>query len=179
MMTPILYIPVGIPGCGKTTLAHQGFGPGADRIIVSTDEIRKEIFTSLKEAHLPDVKERANRDVFQIFHERIAEHLEAGRAVFADATNLESRGRRTLREIASKHEAAVYVYLFTNIPRAVRQNRMRDEDAIVPDDVMDRMVQKFLVAERMVFGEEYSAVFRPRGRLNSWVIASGLTELVN
>lgn len=161
-MTPTLHIPIGIPGCGKSTWARRKrvLSTSPSRYstpldVVSSDEIRKEFFVTLKSANDPKVKADANASVFRIFHQRIADMLQRGHDVVADATNLTSDSRRKLRDIASDQGAEVHYVFFDNIAQAVEQNRQRDEDAIVPDHVMDAMVMKHTIAGFMIQGEGF------------------------
>lgn len=154
---PTLYIPIGVPGCGKSTWATNSFL--VDPVIVSSDAIRKEIFESLVAANDPAVAQDANAKVFDIFHKRIRIHLDQGYDVIADATNLDSRSRRTLHAIAvNVGNVKIQYVFFDNAAVAVQQNRRRDEDAVVPDHVMDKMVAKLIVAREVIRGEDYDGL---------------------
>ena len=125
-----LFIPVGIPGCGKSTFARSLDGI----IAVSTDEIR--------EALCKDVNDQSKNDeVFATFHKMIEVFLGDGISVYADATNLTSQSRDRLRIIAKEAGAKTHVILFRNLEQAIRRNAERDR--VVPADVMLRMIEKY------------------------------------
>jgi predicted kinase len=92
-MSPALYIPVGIPGCGKSTFAEKVL-PLAH--VISTDKIR---------AALGDVTDQSQNDlVFERFHTTVRDYLELslpGAMIYADATNLTRSAREILRAIAA------------------------------------------------------------------------------
>lgn len=160
-MSKTLIIPVGIPGCGKSTLAREKQNEAQDRrenfFVVSSDDIRKSMFKSLVAANDPEQAAANNAKVFAKYHENIERALDGYEnvTVVADATNLDSSSRRTLRKIAERTGAQTVAVVFDNMPVAVEQNQMRDEDAIVPDHVMDKMASKLLVALELVQGEGY------------------------
>jgi predicted kinase len=123
----VLHIPVGIPGCGKSTFATTHGVP-----IVSTDAIREQ---------MGDVNDQSRNDeVFDRYHRALEQHLLAGQSVFADATNLDNFARAKLRDIAAKHGAQTNLIVFKNLGQAIHRNQARDRK--VPSDVMLRMLDK-------------------------------------
>jgi predicted kinase len=142
-----LIIPVGLPGCGKSSFAVNFGIP-----VVSTDQIRAEEFG--------DVNDMSNNDaVFELYHARIEEGLfEEGldATVYADATNLRDFARRKLLDIAYRMGAESHVLLFTNTQQAVIRNTQRERR--VPDDVMVRFVYQLEEALKDVPLEGYTSV---------------------
>lgn len=147
-----LYIPVGLPGCGKSTFGFNMFNYIAE--IHATDEIR---------AELGDVNsQKQNKVVFDTFHERIAQSLRATRDVYADATNLDLRSRNTLRDIAqSCTNVETHCLLFTNVKEAIIRNAQRERR--VPDDVMLRFIYKLEECLVSVPTEPFTSVTRIDG----------------
>lgn len=133
-----LYIPVGIPGSGKSTWSRTQ----TDIVIVSSDSIRKEFVADLREAHGPDAP-IDNGKVFQIFHERIRAGLIHDMNVFADATNVTYRSRENLFDIANEMDSRIHLIVFTNIEAGVERNKQRPAEQVVPDRAMERMIQNF------------------------------------
>lgn len=116
---PRVYFMVGIPGSGKSTWAGKNL-PGA--IIVSTDDIREELFGTADTAH-------SSQRVFTLAHRRVIEALKSGRDVVFDATNItpKARGKLLTKLQASgvKYEA-VAVVLRVTPEKAVEQQQGRD-----------------------------------------------------
>jgi predicted kinase len=124
-----LWIPVAIPGAGKSTFAQS-----MDAVVYSSDKIREEIAESVND-------QTKNTDVFELFHKRIDMSLLGGWDTFADATNLRDYAREKLRIIARNAHARTHVLFFTNVDQAIRRNKERDR--VVPDDVMERMITQY------------------------------------
>lgn len=130
---PKLIIPVGIPGCGKSTWAAQFFSP----YIVSTDAIRLRLFGD-------ENNQDHNDAVFDKFHRDIEDYLQLtlpGSTVVADATNLDNRARTTLRAIGKLNQAELHLIYFTNLDEAIMRNRRRER--VVPMEAMERMMDKW------------------------------------
>lgn len=157
-MAPNLIIPIGIPGCGKSTWVKEMFD--LKYAIVSSDAIRKNIFGSLVTAHrtTPEQRVANNQQVFDIFHNKISEHLQFGVDVVADATNLNPFARDRLKAIAKEHGAKTHAILFKNPTEALVRNRERDEDAQVPEDVMMNFVAKYYEVLNDLPFENYDCV---------------------
>lgn len=147
-MNPVLFIPVGIPGCGKS---HFGRSLGAD--IVSTDAIRKVLTGS-------EDDQTRNADVFAQFHGMIHVKLINGRSVYADATNLRDFAReRLLREVESARRIRpikTHLILFRNVHQAIDRNGTRTR--VVPSDIMIKMLGQYEKAVVDLAHETYDFV---------------------
>jgi predicted kinase len=142
-----LYIPVGIPGCGKSHWATN-----SDYFVVSTDAIR---------ATLGDVNDQSKNDeVFEKFHRRLHMVLVSDQSVVADATNLRDFARERLRDIALANNAETHLIVFQNPLQALMRNRQRERT--VPEDVMYRMVDQFERALVDISQEIYTTVTKIR-----------------
>jgi predicted kinase len=163
-----LYIPVGIPGCGKSTWGdNMGFvspklrtheeltwttgaePPGIQRVLLSSDALRE---------HLGDINDQSrNKSVFDLLYGFVNYHLGYnGQDVYVDATNLDRRSRDQLSEIAKRYSAATHLILFNNPTEAIDRNRRRDRK--VPEDVMLRMLGKLERARIEIIQESYDSV---------------------
>lgn len=132
-MSPSLYVPVGIPGCGKSTFAEKVLSSAH---VISTDKIR---------AALGDVADQSKNDlVFERFHATIRDYLELSlpdALVYADATNLTRSAREILRGIAADTKSPVHLIIFDNGAEAVRRNAKRER--VVPEAAMIRMLDNY------------------------------------
>lgn len=143
-MSGSLYIPVGIPGCGKSTWAEK-----SGHAVVSSDSIR--------ERYLSDVNNQSANDyVFRLYHRDLAWLLAEGDPVVADATNLRDFARRKLRNLADIMGAETHLVLFRNPAEAVQRNLARER--VVPQDAMERMLGQYERALRDIPTEGYTTV---------------------
>jgi predicted kinase len=141
-----LIIPVGLPGCGKSTWPSSWDGNWA---VISTDEIRIQLTGDVNEM-------RRNDEVFDLFHDYIKASLGEGSTVYVDATNLRDFARATLRAIANLHDVPVHAIVFTNTEEAVTRNLARDR--VVPADVMARFALQFEQALKDIPQEGYDSI---------------------
>ena len=135
-MSSKLIIPIGIPGCGKSTFAKLFFDQPYDDIH-STDEIRS------RPEFGGDINSQENNDaVFRQFHLSIRESLQYNSRVFADATNLTRRARRELLDDAKASNCTdIHVLLFKNTHEAYVRNLTRERT--VPEHAMARMLDNY------------------------------------
>lgn len=156
-----LVILAGLPGSGKSTWAKRLL---KTHRIVSSDEIRTRMFSSLDEseggAHESEKKAANNALVFTVFHQEIRDHLRSGADTVADATNLNDIARHNLREIAEDVGAETHVILFTNVAQALLRNKLREGDRQVPESAMDTMLQKYMDTLMNIDTERYSSIIR-------------------
>lgn len=148
-----LIILAGIPGCGKSTWAENMLG---SYVILSTDSIRKRLAGSLTEAHAQNL----NSQVFREFYALIEEYLKNGWSVVADATNLTRKSRQDLVNIANLTGANAHLVLFKNVQQAIDRNMAREEDRVVPEDVMEKMVGKYRDTLAELPQEQYVSITR-------------------
>lgn len=146
-----LVIPVGIPGTGKSAWAKSLFD--LKYATVSSDQIRIELFGSLKNAHAQSSRQR--KRVWEGFFGRIEEFLSHGVDVYADATNLKAFYREKLRSIANEQRAKTHLLIFDNLTQGVTNNEDRDPDECVPDDAMALFEMQYdTTLELILSGEE-------------------------
>lgn len=159
---PVLFIPIAIPGAGKSAMAEVS---GADAI-VSTDQLRLELTGDMN-------SQDANAEVFRRYYQNIDLFLRGSKDVWADATNLEAFSRLKLRSIADRitDEAndlqdltrghilwpvRTHAIIFRNLDQAIARNYARDR--VVPKDVMERMIEKYERALMDIVHEDYDFV---------------------
>lgn len=148
-----LFLPIGIPGCGKSTFASRVLMHNNLRV-VETDAIREDL---VKAGRLQSVNDMSrNKEVFAKFHAYIEDHLLDGFDVFADATNLTSSARHKLRQIADLRGAEIHLFIFTNLLAAVNRNRKRDR--VVEPEPMVRLLGQYEKALQEIPQEIYASV---------------------
>lgn len=145
-----LHIPVGIPGCGKSTFAWTVLEHSNLRV-VSSDAIRLEL------SH--DYDQTRNDEVFAIFHQRIEDYLLNDLDVFADATNLNAFARENLYKIADRACAEVHAWVFANVNQAVIRNGARSpEGGRVPVPAMEYMFEKWEQTLSVIDTEPHASI---------------------
>jgi predicted kinase len=149
-----LIILCGVPGSGKSTWVKNNQKHCS---VVSSDSIRLELFESLVEANRGNNQEK-NALVFKIFYKRITDLLKAGETVIADATNLRARDRKKLAALAESESSATKLVVFKNTELARINNLNRPEDQIVPDLVMEKMINRFQSSLTNLKNESYTEI---------------------
>lgn len=131
-----LYISCGIPGSGKSTFLKKYVGK--DEAIISRDDIR---FTLLKEDEPYFSHEE---EVYSSFINIIAEHINKGINVYADATHLNKWSRKkllySLEAIGCKPSKIEGI--FFDIPLSIcleRNEKRKGTKTYVPRGVIRRM----------------------------------------
>lgn len=132
-----IYIPIGVPGCGKSTFGSQLVEDGAitPDSIVCPDSFR-ELLTGDR------TNQKCNKLVFFLIGEVISSRLEHGVDIYLDATNLTSKDRDEIVFEALDHDYSVQIIVFDLDEEKVRaQNSSRTHP--VPDFAMERMFDRF------------------------------------
>ena len=127
-----------LPGSGKSTWAAKYQKANPKTKIVSSDEIRQELFGKAQ-----DFRDEAL--VWKTFLERLNRYgdEDENATVIADATNLQNVYRVMYCKQTPRFDRHVLIYLDLPFEVCCRQNRMRDEGRIVPEAVMRRFKDEF------------------------------------
>lgn len=124
----------GVPGCGKSTFAHQWLKEGERRARVNRDDIRMQFFD--KEIGVDE------NMVTQIEHMQVDMLLKAGYSVVVDDTNIRHAYIKAFVKIAAKHGMPVAVKQFdVDLKVAIERNAIRASQGgrDVPTHVIEKM----------------------------------------
>lgn len=131
----MLYIPVGPPACGKSTLADQMVASGildADAI-VSSDRLRV-LLTG-------DVNcQTANGEVFSIAHKIAATRLKYNQDVYLDATNLVAKDIKKILDLAPNLDDVEIIISDTSHELCTERNNRRSRT--VPQEAMQKFYNR-------------------------------------
>ena len=137
---PLFIMMCGLPGSGKSTVAHQlnirtQNGGYISPVVLSSDSVREEFFgNAADQSH--------NETVFRILHRRMIDELRMGHSVVFDATNLSHKRRiHDLQSFSRLDCYRICILMATEYSVCVSLNKNRDR--IVPDDAMFNMLKKF------------------------------------
>ena len=133
---PTLTVMCGLSGSGKSTKAHE-IAERTGAIVVSSDELRKELFG--------DERFQGEKDkLFREYHKRVHDNLAAGRDVVADKTNISIRSRRALLE-AVKDLDVYKDCVICNVKYSDCLENNRNRSYQLPDEVIRRQLYGFQV----------------------------------
>lgn len=134
-----LYMMIGLPASGKSTIAEK-ISKSEGAIIVSSDEIRKEL--------LGDINDQSkNNLIFETVEERIKFCLANNQDVIFDATNINYKKRRAfLQRMRSLYSfEAIAILIATPYEECLIRNVQRERK--VPEEVIKKMYYSFYVPQ--------------------------------
>lgn len=133
----MLYLPIGIPGSGKSTYAKTlvDYHIIPQDAVVCPDEYRKILTGSMAD-------QTANSQVFQIVRLVINSRLARGLSVYYDATNLKMVDIKGVLDTAVQHGHRIRVIRF-DLPHDESRRRNARRSRPVPKSVMDRMIARY------------------------------------
>lgn len=133
-----LYMMVGLPASGKSTIAKE-IAKSKKAIIVSSDELRKEL--------LGDINDQSqNAKIFEEVEKRIKEGLKQGNVVY-DACNINYKKRRAfLQKLNKMVVEKIAVLVATPYEECLERNALRERK--VPEEVIKRMYYSFYIPQK-------------------------------
>lgn len=131
---PTLTFLIGVPASGKTTYANK-FLKNDDTIILSSDDIREEIF---KDAN----NQSNNALVFKTLYERAKQCLSNGKNVVLDSTNTDKNLRKKALEIFKDFDIIKQAIIFeTPLEKCIQQDQNRTRK--VGENVINKFFNNF------------------------------------
>ena len=132
--TPNFFMLVGVPGSGKSFQAQKLTELWRNSKIVSSDEIRGEIYGD----------ENCQADpgrVFSIMHERALSYLDQGYDVIYDATNIQRKHRKEIIDKIPAHVSKTCYICWAPISVCIERDAKRERT--VGKEVIDKMLSRF------------------------------------
>lgn len=146
-----------VPGAGKSTWAEQYRLSHKHVFVVSSDELRKELTGAYQNFE-------HEKEMWDLFLHRINEYGAKydDATVIADATNLENKFRLFYADNAIGFDKKILVVLKKPYDVVLRQNKQRNENKIVPEDVIERMWKTFEEPSEEVIDkyDEYIVIYK-------------------
>ena len=131
MEKPILYVMIGLPGCGKSYYATNKLNAN----VVSSDDIRELLYGDASIQGNP-------KEVFNYLHTVVDENLSKNIDTVYDATNIDIKNRKEIFE--RYKDKAKIIGIYFDVPVEVCKSRNVNRERTVPDYVYDRMVSRFV-----------------------------------
>lgn len=164
MKTFILMI--GLPGCGKSTWAEQYRRTHKNVVILSSDEIRKELTGEYQNFTMEEM-------VWKTLDERIASYAlsEENITVIVDATNLKNKYRIHYHSVAKDYDVRWLVEIKKTWRQLLQGNKRRSKNKWVPLDAMKKLKEEYEEPTKKVLNlyDEYR-------RINFWFDSSFIPE---
>jgi predicted kinase len=138
-----LYLPIGVPGSGKSTFILKHNSLNDSDCIVSPDNYRRMLTGDTSD-------QSENTLAFNICHQIVRSRLKHGLETWLDATNLKPWDVNVWISEANNYDAATTVIVMsTPLDECLRRNRERERS--VPERAMRRMIDLFTRNEQRYY----------------------------
>jgi len=155
-----------VAGSGKSTWAEQYRLTHKNVFVVSSDTLRKEItgeFSNL--SHDKEMWERFSKDIEK--YRDASEDV----TVIADSTNILNKFRIFYGKTVTGFDKKILVVIKKNIETTLETNKLRSEDRIIPDKVIESMFDSWEEPdeETLSYFDEYIVI-------NKWFSSSKVKD---
>ena len=146
-----------IPGAGKSTWAEQYRLTHENVLVVSSDDIRKEITGEYQNFE-------HEKEVWELFFNRIIEYRDKYEdvTVIADSTNAQNKYRMIYAEKVTGFDRKVLIVFKKTLETILRQNKQRSENKIVPEPILKAMWESYEDPSEEVIDkfDEYVVIYK-------------------
>ena len=127
-----------VPGSGKSTWAKKYQAAREHTFIVSSDDIREELFWKAQDF-------RDEGLVWKTFQDRLNQYgaMYEDSTVIADATNLQNKYRKMYFDATPGFDKHILVIFDIPFDIAKKQNKMRSKERVVPEYAMDKLIAEW------------------------------------
>lgn len=115
----ILFLAIGISGCGKTTFGNELLSYDNNLRIVCPDDIRKELNKNISD-------QSNGREIWKTTDDRIAKYLAAGHDVYLSATNLNVENIKKYVELYSENKVIGLMFQDSTQPSLCKKRVEKD-----------------------------------------------------
>jgi len=155
-----------VAGSGKSTWAEQYRLTHKNVFVVSSDTLRKEItgeFSNL--SHDKEMWERFSKDIEK--YRDVSDDV----TVIADSTNILNKFRIFYGKTVTGFDKKILVVIKKNIETTLETNKLRSEDRIIPDKVIESMFDSWEEPdeETLSYFDEYIVI-------NKWFSSSKVKD---
>lgn len=155
-----------VAGSGKSTWAEQYRLTHKNVFVVSSDALRKELtgeFSNL--THDKEMWERFSKDIEK--YRDVCEDV----TVIADSTNILNKFRIFYGKTVTGFDKKILVVIKKNIETTLETNKLRSEDRIIPDKVIESMFNSWEEPdeETLSYFDEYIVI-------NKWFSSSKVKD---
>lgn len=128
------YLMCGIPASGKSTIANEIAAAEEDAVILSSDEIRRELYKGRK------YNPKQNAETFSTMRYRLTRAFDAEKTIILESINRRPSERKKYAQRAKKRGyLTICVFCRKSYIYAIHANRARnDESKRIPDEVIKK-----------------------------------------
>lgn len=149
-----LFILRGVPGSGKSTWIHDN---NYQHYTLCADDIRLLFQCPTQNTLGQDIiSSTTDRKVWNFIYELLEAKMQQGETIFVDATHCNNKALKQYKSLTEKYRYRAYLVDFMkddennviNKDIFLKRNSLRESLKVVPQDVIDRMYESYVHAEK-------------------------------